>query len=733
MNALPVATLRRRISTIVFATVLVATALIFRRPLIAWFTGKTPAGHSGTPVSTSAGPFAIRAALEPDPPVTAGQKLDLQIRDASGKAIDDAKVEVVYDMPAMGSMPEMKGTAKVTHQDDGKYIAAFDLPSGGSWTLKTALRAALGSASVDFTLTVGTKGLSIASTGGTGGPAVSTSQAQLRNIDYPPIAFDALKTAMETVERIRADLARDAIGGVAMSAHGLVEALRAASGAIPNEHADTRDALARAATKAERLAGTKTVDDARKAFEAFNADFIPAIGADHRLTEGWRVFECSMFDGARWLQRSDAPENPYMGTKMLTCGTGSDFKGQAAAPSASGAASGEIDHYTCPMHPSVKAQSPGKCPICGMDLVPVTKRQQQQGEVIIDDARRQLIGVRTGPVISAPMRRSFRAVGQVAYDESKLTDVNLKVQGWIKKLYVNATGERVSAGQPLFSLYSPELYSAQQDFLLATQGGPSSRGTAPSGSRVEGLARAARQRLHLLGLSDGQIDAVSKKGVPLENITISSPANGFVIEKNVVDGAAVDPGMRLYRIAALNKVWVEAEVYEGDLPHAKLGQNALVTLDYLPGRSYEAKVSYVYPYLDPKSRTGKIRVELANKELDLRPGMYASVELASDAEPRVQVPVSAVVYTGPRRLVFVDLGQGRFRPQEVRVGTEADGMYEVLDGLKPGDIVATSGIFLIAAEARISTAATYWNDTAQMSAPSSSAMDHGAMPSGAGK
>ncbi len=173
--------------------------------------------------------------------------------------------------------------------------------------------------------------------------------------------------------------------------------------------------------------------------------------------------------------------------------------------------------------------------------------------------------------------------------------------------------------------------------------------------------------------------------------------------------------MRLYRIAALSKVWVEAEVYESDLAQVHAGQHASVTLDYLPGRAYEAKVAYVYPYLEATARTGRVRLELANEDLELRPGMYASVELSSELGTRVQVPAAAVVYTGPRRLVFVDLGSGRFRPQEVQVGAESAGMYEVRSGLSAGDRVATSGVFLIAAEARIATAAKYWDSTSETS------------------
>ncbi len=395
------------------------------------------------------------------------------------------------------------------------------------------------------------------------------------------------------------------------------------------------------------------------------------------------------------------------GSSMTVRGAMDGATPMASGPSAGGLP-GEIDHYTCSMHPSVKGAAPGKCPICGMDLIAVTKEQQQEGVVILDDARRQRIGVRTEPVTLGPMRKDFRVVGHVTYDESSLADVNLKVHGWITKLYVSQTGQKVTRGQTLLSLYSPELYNAEQDFLLATQGA-ATPSLAPGPNRVETLARAARQRLHLLGLEDASIDALAKLGTPSESIPIAAPASGFVIEKNVVEGASVDAGMRLFRIAALTKVWIEAQVYEADLANVRAGQGASVTLDYLAGRTYDARVAYVYPYLDPQTRTAQVRLELANKDLDLRPGMYASVTLGADLGPRVQVPSAAVVYTGPRRLVFVDLGQGRFRPAEIAVGAESNGMYEVLSGLNPGDLVATSGVFLIAAEARISTASKYWD------------------------
>jgi Cu(I)/Ag(I) efflux system membrane fusion protein len=399
-------------------------------------------------------------------------------------------------------------------------------------------------------------------------------------------------------------------------------------------------------------------------------------------------------------------------TGGLSARSGSTAQDESAA-TAGHASNGEIDHYTCSMHPSVNQPSPGKCPICGMDLIPVTKQQQTEGVVMIDKGRRQLIGVRTAPVVEGPMRRSFRAVGRVAYDESSFTDVNLKVSGWVTKLLVSQTGQRVERGQTLFMLYSPELYNAQRDFLLATR---NTHGSAPPGDAnptgAEQFGRAARKRLSLLGLSDPQIDKIAASGEPADTLPIASPASGFVIEKDIVEGASVQASMRLFRIAALDKVWVEADVYEEDLSHVRVGQAAKITLDYLPGRAYEAKVAYVYPYLESGARTGRVRIKLENKKLELRPGMYAQVELSTPSASQLQLPASAVVYTGPRRLVFVDLGDGRFKPREVRVGTETNGMFEVFEGVKAGDMVATSGTFLIAAEARISTAAKYWDNSA---------------------
>jgi Cu(I)/Ag(I) efflux system membrane fusion protein len=305
------------------------------------------------------------------------------------------------------------------------------------------------------------------------------------------------------------------------------------------------------------------------------------------------------------------------------------------------------------------------------------------------------------------MTLSIQAVGAVRYDETRRHDVNLRIGGWVKKLMVAQTGPRVSAGQPLFTLYSPELYAAELEYLSTRQPGPE-----PLAEARSGLERAARQRLELLGLSKAQLDALAARGTAEQSVTISAPASGYVIEKAIVDGARVEAGMRVYRIADLSRVWIDAELYEADLPHVRVGQTVQVNLPHVPGAGYAARIDYVYPALDAQTRTGRARIVLDNPKLDLKPDMYADVKLEVPLGERLAIPESAVVYTGPRRLVFVDRGEGKLEPRPVQLGVHVDGHYEVLGGVAEGDQVVSAGNFLVAAESRIRSAATYWEDTA---------------------
>jgi len=365
--------------------------------------------------------------------------------------------------------------------------------------------------------------------------------------------------------------------------------------------------------------------------------------------------------------------------------------------------------YTCSMHPSVRQQEPGTCPICSMDLTPVTWDEKEGGVIFVDPTRRQEFGVRTGRVVRQSVRRQLRAVGRVTYDETRMEDVTLKFDGWIVRLLVNATGQAVQKGQPLFTFYSPELHAAQQEFLLALRSRAAA--TAEGSTRADYLVEAARERFRLWDLTDEQIDSIAQSDKPLRAIRILSPASGHVIEKEIVEGASVKAGQRLYRIANLNRVWIEADIYESDLADVAIGQEATITLPYLSGTELRGQVAHLYPFLDAGARTGRIRIELPNPGLALRPDMYANVDLHLDLGERLLVPQSAVLYTGPRRLVFLDLGEGRLRPQEVKLGVRSDGHYQVLEGLREGQRVVTSGNFLVAAESRIRSATTFWGSS----------------------
>ena len=649
---------RSRIVSAALIALAIVVVIALRKPIAAWFSGTRTGGTVGQSLRIDAGALSVSAALKPDVVRQQGQSLLIDVTAAGGKAVTGAKVAVSYDMPAMGAMPEMKGDAMIVEESNGRYRASFDLPMGGTWTIRVTVDSAEGSAAQDFTLTVGHAGL-VATRAPS--PEAKGSEAPPETLSLPPAAVDSLRGALDAYDRIRASLAGDRYEGVATDARTLAEAARAAMHAAHSTPAAI-PLLSTIAEDADHLAAAASLDDARHAFDGLSRDTIGLVARVPELQAGWRVFQCPMAEGQpRWIQKPETADNPYLGRKMATCGNTNEWRG---------------------IQPS------------------------ESFEVTLDEAHRQLIGVRTEKARLAPMTDSIRAIGKITYDESALSDVSLKVRGWVKHLYVTKTGQRVQRGQPLFTLYSPEIYAAEQDYVLSLRGHP---GLDAGGL----LAAPARQKLHLLGLTDAQLDALAKSQTPVEDVPFFAPASGFVIEKNVVEGTAIEAGQQLYRIAALGDVWVEAEVYEGDFAHVSVGQKAKITLDYVPGKSWDASVGYVYPYLDDKSRTGRVRVVLKNTDLDLRPGMYATVSLEIDLGTRLQVPVSAVVYTGPRRLVFVDRGGGRFAVRVVTLGAQANGMYEVLSGLQPDETVVTTGAFLVAADARLTTSAPYWGETSR--------------------
>ncbi|MCA9515120.1 MAG: efflux RND transporter periplasmic adaptor subunit, partial [Myxococcales bacterium] len=347
-------------------------------------------------------------------------------------------------------------------------------------------------------------------------------------------------------------------------------------------------------------------------------------------------------------------------------------------------------YYTCGMHPWVVLPHPGDCPICHMKLEKLDPAKFS-AEIAIDPVVTQNMGVRVAPVTRAPLTRTLRAVGSVDYDETRVRDVNLKVAGWLEKVDVDYLGAPVEAGDPLFELYSPELFSAQEEYLSALR-----RGTPD-------LVAAAKDRLELFDVSDAEIAALAERGAPEKALTIASRWSGVVVEKSAYAGMRVEPGTKLYRVADMGKVWVMVSLYEYQLPYVAEGQAAVMKLPYFPGQEFEGRVIYIYPTLDEKTREVRARVEFDNPGGLLKPGMFANVEIrATLARDRVVVPREAVIDTGERQVAFVSLGEGRFEPRDVRLGPEGEGgVVEILDGLKPGEKVVVSGQFLLDSEARM--------------------------------
>ena len=321
--------------------------------------------------------------------------------------------------------------------------------------------------------------------------------------------------------------------------------------------------------------------------------------------------------------------------------------------------------------------------------------------ITVDSHRRQLIGLETSTVTHHDLIKTIRAIGKVTFDERLLTTVTLKYDAWIGELDVNYVGAPVTRGQRLFSVYSPELLSAQQEYLAARER-ISRRNTDDS------LLNAARQRLKLWDLSDGEISALEVRGVPREYVPIYSPADGIVVGKHIDNGSAAKKGQTLLRIADLSDVWIEAEFYEADLDLVHEGMSATISLPYLPDRTFTAVVDYIYPYLDKASRTGRLRLTLDNADGALKPDMYAEVTLSANIGHLLAVPEDAVLFAGDSRVVFVDLGGGQLKPVRIKTGQYAGGMIEVTEGLNLGDVIVTSGNFLIAAETKLKAGIDQW-------------------------
>jgi Cu(I)/Ag(I) efflux system membrane fusion protein len=322
--------------------------------------------------------------------------------------------------------------------------------------------------------------------------------------------------------------------------------------------------------------------------------------------------------------------------------------------------------------------------------------------ITIDSRRWQMIGVKTGKVTNQNLVKSIRAVGEVKFDERLFSNITLKFDGYIGDLKTDYVGAAVKKGQVLFTVYSPELLAAQQEYLQTLKH-RKSRGSGDT------LLRASRQRLALWDMSPREIKALEQRGIPKDYISIYAPRTGTLIERHITDGSAARMGQTLLTIADLSRVWIEAEVFEADLELVYVGMAATVALPYLPKHgSYPATVEYIYPYLKGDSRTGRIRMSLDNLTGELKPDMYTEVSLKVDLGHRLSVPEEAIIVAGKSRVVFKNLGGGRLKPVWIKTGRRAQGFVEVFEGLSLGDSVVTSGNFLIAAETRLKTGIKQW-------------------------
>ena len=418
----------------------------------------------------------------------------------------------------------------------------------------------------------------------------------------------------------------------------------------------------------------------------------------------------------------------------------------SAADTAAPAQAGQL--WTCGMHPQVIQDRPGTCPICGMaltpvastgaaeagprgerkvqywwdpmmsppfvsdrpgkspmnmDLVPVYEDEVSAGStLLIDPTVVQNMGLRVARVEEAPLARSIRAVGVLAEPDPARHDVNLRLGGWIDRLHAGTEGMRLSKGDPLFDLYSPELQVAIGELIGARK----MRGTHAAGSPADVLEESAARKLALYGLSREQVDELAALDSAPRTVTMRSPADGYLVEKTVYAGSAVAAGDTVMRIADTSKLWLDARVFEKDLPHVRVGQEASAKVDSRPGEAFEGRVVLVHPRIDPATRTALVRMELDNQGLALRHGMYATAFLEVEVAPRaIVVPREAVIDSGARQVAFVALDMGHFEPRKVELGASGNGgLVQVLSGLAPGEQVVVSGQFLLDAESRMKEA-----------------------------
>ena len=380
---------------------------------------------------------------------------------------------------------------------------------------------------------------------------------------------------------------------------------------------------------------------------------------------------------------------------------------EGAASTAAGSSQPQQLWWDPMLGPSSISNQPGKSAM-GMDMVPYTNRPANGAELTIDPAVVQNMGVQTASVTRGPLHVTIHAVGLFKLPEPGLHDISLKMGGWIDTLYADQVGMHIGKGEPLFALYSPDLQVAEQELISAVQ---SRRSLPPEGStalrnEADNLVASARRKLQLWDVDEQEIEAIAKADKAPRDIVFRSPAMGHLEEKIIAQGSAVQPGMKLLSIADHTTMWLDAEVYEAQIPLVRMGQTVEATVDAIPGKTFTGKVAFIYPHVDHMTRTLTVRATFDNPDFALKPGMYADANVVAQPEgDAIQVPQEAVIDTGTRQIAFVAESGGHFSPKTVRVGIRADDdRLQIVEGLAVGETVVTSGQFLMDVESRTNEA-----------------------------
>jgi Cu(I)/Ag(I) efflux system membrane fusion protein len=446
------------------------------------------------------------------------------------------------------------------------------------------------------------------------------------------------------------------------------------------------------------LAGGGTWMLARRGGEAH--DHAGEAGAAPAAKERW---QCPMHPS---IVQDHPGDCPICGMKLVKVAAAQG--GGASEPKAAAAADAK-EQWQCPMHPSIVQDHPGDCPVCGMKLVKMDPAgasvdlptPEGLSGVTIDAARQQLIGLKIAHAERGPVGGSWRTSGRVAVDETRVHHVNVKFSGFMEHVHADFIGRPVRKGEPLFAIYSPELLAAQQELLLALD--TRKRLSASGGMSADGdaLVAAARRKLELWDVPRKELERLERTGEPSRTITFYSPASGVLTKKDVVPGMRVNAGDMPFEIIDLSRVWVLADAYETDLGHVKPGMRATLTLKAFQNRSFTGRVAFIDPLLDPKTRTAKVRIEVANPTGELRPEMFGEVVLEGKSREGVRIPADAVIHSGTKSVVFVALPNGKFQPREVQLGEGNSEWVEVVAGLDKGDGVVTRANFLVDSESRL--------------------------------